>query len=239
LFSLNPLNVKGKRVNQTNAWYYVGTMARPPAEATKKRILRAAAALFAEQGVGRTTVREIAKAADVNVAMVSHHFGGKEPLYRACLEAMYAELDGMQGELLAALSESDGLKGSVRRAVVAGYRYAIDHRAAARLVMRHVLDTGELPPTRRERHLPFLETTSRALAPATARSVEELRFIVQSLMFLITRYSLSTSAELAAASGRPTRSATETQHLVEDQLTRQALWLLGLAEPQSEGATER
>ena len=80
-------------------------MARPPAEGTKTRIREAAAELFARHGVGRTTVREIAKAANVNVAMVSHHFGGKEPLYEACLEAMYTELDGMQAELLAGLAE--------------------------------------------------------------------------------------------------------------------------------------
>lgn len=206
-------------------------MARPPAEATKKRILAAAAELFAAQGLGRTTVRGIAKAAGVNVAMVSHHFGGKEPLYRACLEAMYAELDGMQGELLAALSQPEGLSQAVERAVIGGFRYAVGHRAAGRLVMRHVIDTGELPPTRRDRHLvPFLDAAAEALAAPTGRDPEQIRYIVQSLLFLITRYALGSVDELAAVGGRRDASEAETLRRVEKALARQALWMLGLEE---------
>ena len=190
-------------------------MARPPAEGTKRRIREAAAELFARHGVGRTTVREIAAAADVNVAMVSHHFGGKEPLYRACLEAMYAELDGMQAQLLTALAEHDDLGRAVREAVIGGYRYACVHRPAARLVMRHVIDTGGVPQKRRDTLLvPFLDAASRPLARRTGRSEAELRTILMSLMFLTTHCSrLARHAPRACESTWPRHTDETGAHI--------------------------
>jgi len=44
-------------------------------------ILDVAEKLFAEQGFEAVSVREISKAADINIAMVSYYFGSKEKLY--------------------------------------------------------------------------------------------------------------------------------------------------------------
>ncbi len=46
----------------------------------KTKILEKAEKLFAEYGFTRTSVREIAKAAEVNVAMISYYFGSKDKL---------------------------------------------------------------------------------------------------------------------------------------------------------------
>lgn len=54
-------------------------------ENTKAALIDAAKGLFARQGFYGTTVQEIAKAAKINISMISHHFGGKEGLYRECL----------------------------------------------------------------------------------------------------------------------------------------------------------
>lgn len=50
---------------------------------TDKRedILDVAERLFAEQGFEAISIREISKAADINIAMVSYYFGSKEKLY--------------------------------------------------------------------------------------------------------------------------------------------------------------
>lgn len=63
---------------------------------TKERIVRAATRLFAERGLGGVTVREICRAAKVNVALVSYHFRSKEGLYRECVERVYVETRGAE-----------------------------------------------------------------------------------------------------------------------------------------------
>ena len=46
-------------------------------------ILQVAEQLFAEEGFDGTSVREIAKIANINVAMISYYFGSKEKLLEA------------------------------------------------------------------------------------------------------------------------------------------------------------
>jgi AcrR family transcriptional regulator len=55
------------------------------AKGTKDALLDAAELLFAEHGIGGTTVRMIAEAAQANVAAVSFHFGSLSALQRAVL----------------------------------------------------------------------------------------------------------------------------------------------------------
>jgi hypothetical protein len=49
----------------------------------RNRLLDAALALFAEKGFAKTSTREIALAAQVNIASISYYFGDKAGLYRA------------------------------------------------------------------------------------------------------------------------------------------------------------
>ena len=49
----------------------------------RSRLLDAALALFAEKGFAKASTREIAHAAQVNVAAISYYFGDKTKLYRA------------------------------------------------------------------------------------------------------------------------------------------------------------
>src|SRR5437773_3093087 len=49
-------------------------------------IINTAEKLFAETGFDGTSVRDIAQAADVNVAMISYYFGSKEKLMEAVFE---------------------------------------------------------------------------------------------------------------------------------------------------------
>ena len=50
-------------------------------DATKERILLAAAGLFAEHGFHATTHQMMCSQADVNIAAINYHFGNKESLY--------------------------------------------------------------------------------------------------------------------------------------------------------------
>lgn len=49
---------------------------------TRERILAAARRSFAEEGYRATTVAEICRRAEANIAAVNYHFGSKEALYR-------------------------------------------------------------------------------------------------------------------------------------------------------------
>jgi len=66
---------------------------------TKEKILETAAELFAEKGFDGTSVRDIAKAAEVNLAAINYHFKNKENLYLATFmescERMEANIDAL------------------------------------------------------------------------------------------------------------------------------------------------
>lgn len=57
---------------------------RDPSPARKK-LLDVATRLFAEKGFDGTSTRDIAKAADLNISLISYYFGGKEGLYKAVI----------------------------------------------------------------------------------------------------------------------------------------------------------
>ena len=60
----------------------------------RQRLLTVALRLFAEQGYSKTSTRELADAARVNIASISYYFGDKAGLYRATfIEPMGAPVD--------------------------------------------------------------------------------------------------------------------------------------------------
>ena len=67
---------------------------RPPGTSdTRDRILVNARELFARNGIGNTSIRSIASAAEVDAALVHHYFGTKEQLFAA---AVQIPIDPMQ-----------------------------------------------------------------------------------------------------------------------------------------------
>jgi len=74
---------------------------------TKERILDAAEALFADQGFAATSLRQITRAAKVNLASVNYHFQSKESLLLAVMrrklepinERRLVLLDGLESRL--------------------------------------------------------------------------------------------------------------------------------------------
>lgn len=78
-------------------------------DTAKERLLSAAVELFARQGYGATTTRQIAKAAGSSISMLNMHFGSKENLYRKALERVIevfaAQNISLFGEILLARQE--------------------------------------------------------------------------------------------------------------------------------------
>lgn len=68
---------------------------------TRSRLIEAALEVFGHKGFEGASTREIASAADANLAAIVYHFGGKEELYRAVAEQVVAGIAGRLGAGLA------------------------------------------------------------------------------------------------------------------------------------------
>lgn len=78
-------------------------------EGTRARILKTATAEFASRGFSGARTARIARLAKVNVRMLYHYFGGKDPLYIAVLECVYENL--RREELQLDFEDSEPLDG--------------------------------------------------------------------------------------------------------------------------------
>ena len=70
---------------------------------TVNKIIEAAIPLFATKGVASVSVKELADAAGVNIALISYYFGGKENLYAYILEKQLSIL----GDAIDIISKED------------------------------------------------------------------------------------------------------------------------------------
>ena len=62
----------------------------------RENIIAAALPLFAAKGLNGVSVRELARAAGVNLSMISYYFGGKEGLYAAVLAEQFVILEKLE-----------------------------------------------------------------------------------------------------------------------------------------------
>ncbi len=72
---------------------------------TREKILQTAEALLSEQGIASTSLREITRHAEVNLAAVNYHFGNKQQLV---FEVFQCRLDALNNERLQLLDEVIG-----------------------------------------------------------------------------------------------------------------------------------
>jgi AcrR family transcriptional regulator len=89
-----------------------------PSKATRNKIVRAAARIFAQHGYEGASIRSIVAKADVNQAAISYHFGSKEGLYRAVLQMALEALlqaDVSTATAPAKLSREAALRAFIRR----------------------------------------------------------------------------------------------------------------------------
>lgn len=208
-------------------------MSRPvhaDAEATRQKILDAACSLFSKAGHGSTSMRDIARDAGVSQATVHHYFGNKDALYRACADAMYGEVQELQGELLPALTSGGTFDEVLELVVRRAFRFTCSRRPAIRMVMRDVIDSGSLDPEWRGKLLlPFLDGASLLLAPMANVPAASLRLILHSFQYIVIRYALADPAELAVVCGLTDQ--IEAVAAIEDHLVALARRMLRGAAP--------
>ncbi len=107
--------------------------------ATVARILAAAERIFAERGLAGARTEEIARAAQVNKALLYYYFESKERLYRFVLESLFSQLR-------ASIEPAAGQASLPRQQLLAyvnGYfDFVWSHPNYPRLVQREMMDRG-------------------------------------------------------------------------------------------------
>ena len=105
---------------------------RSDGEQSRERLLHAGLRLFAQQGFAKTSTREIAEAANVNVAAISYYFGDKAGLYRAVfLEPIDAPPHDLSPLFAGNCSLLDGL-----RCMLGSFIEPLKHDETARLCIK-------------------------------------------------------------------------------------------------------
>jgi AcrR family transcriptional regulator len=117
---------------------------RPGASGTRDAILRAAREAFGELGYEKTTIRDVARRAGVDPALVHHYFGPKADLFTAALDlpvnpadvaaAVLAQDPEAAGEHLVGLFLGIWEQSSTRHPLVALIRSATSSEEAAAML---------------------------------------------------------------------------------------------------------
>jgi TetR/AcrR family transcriptional regulator, regulator of cefoperazone and chloramphenicol sensitivity len=109
------------------------TTANPPHnEDARQRLLAAGLRLFAQQGFSKTSTRELAELAQVNVASIKYYFGDKAGLYRAAfLEPLGSPADDIARFTLPGQTLAEVLYGFYD-----GFMEPLRHGDAARLCIK-------------------------------------------------------------------------------------------------------
>ncbi len=102
---------------------------------TKKNIYNAAIFLFNTKGFSGTSVREIAKQANVNSALISYYFKSKQGLLESLMETFY---DGYVEKIEQAFERSELLpiRSCLHKAILSLLRYQQENNQLARFVHR-------------------------------------------------------------------------------------------------------
>jgi len=139
---------------------------------TRERLLDAAERLFAEQGFAATSLREITREADANLAAVNYHFGSKDGLL---LASLHATLDPINEERLTGLDAELAANGGAPVELETLLRIflgpAVRHFAQAAAEGRPCL-LGQL---HREPHAGLIDALHEVLGPVLDRFISEAR----------------------------------------------------------------
>ena len=148
----------------------------------RARLLDAALALFSEQGFAKTSTREIALAAQVNISAISYYFGNKQGLYTALFEdprinpPFTPSCDASLGELIESVLRT--LTGQLKQGDMA--------RQCVKLFMREMLaPTGlwqaEIENNITPVHLGLVDALCRHLGVTADDDIHRLAFSITGL----------------------------------------------------------
>ncbi len=187
---------------------------RSDGERTRERVLEVALPLFARHGYAGTSIRRIARAAEVNVATLAYHFGDKDGLYTTVVQRMHEDLEAAFPSAEAIVADLVGSEGGLtidrilRRMIEEGWAFCVSHREHNRLLLRHVLDAGALPDIVIENWTnPLMDRAVGALQLARPDlPAARIRLLVSAIQHLMVRWVLEDPAQWGVIVGMPPES---------------------------------
>ncbi|MGH7950783.1 MAG: TetR/AcrR family transcriptional regulator [Limisphaerales bacterium] len=172
-----------------------------PAE-TRERVLDAAEQLFAQYGVEAVSIRDITRAAKVNLAAINYHFGTKQSLMAAVFNRWLGPLNERRLELLDALEQkADGkpikpeaiLEALIRPAVEQGFEAKPGHKFFLQLIGRCLgVANAEIEPLIRAQFDRLLQRFNAALLRPLPKLSEEELFWRMKFIFGALHHTLLT-----------------------------------------------
>ena len=223
-------------------------VAFPPIEGdTRERLLEAGLRLFAAHGFDGVSTRQLATTADVNIAAIGYHFGGKKELYHAVVSQQVIETDPIIAPVAANIVPAIKAAGKSRKALstivasmvggmLAAFTSSERMQLRAALIMReyaHPTDAFEI--LFEGRIGPLHKTVTTLVAAALERPADDPRTVVrahavvgQILVFMLARIVLF--ARLGWTSYGP-----EELKIVNAEVTQSVLLSLNLPLVQPDG----
>lgn len=183
---------------------------------TPARVLQNAVRVFAARGYDGASTRDLAAAAGVNIATLNYHFGSKEQLYSACVDAVYARLRA-DAAALEALDRRDAP--DVVRAL---WEVARRNADGIRILLREVVDHGELRPSTSSAHfMPLVTEAAARLSAAAGVPSGRARQLIATMGFLLSRFAVQSDASLREIFDLPADCEPDAiDRRVVDSLTR-------------------
>jgi AcrR family transcriptional regulator len=191
------------------------SVARPrrDSEATRRRLLAAATAEFAERGIAGARVDRIASAARANKRLIYDYFGDKDGLFDAVVDA---HIDRILDAVPIDASDLPAYAGRL-------FSYALDHPDLLRLVTWARLE-GRLGPTARGKSTQSYHRRLAAIEAAQSKGHVTTRFTPAQILTLIESVSVgwiaTTSAFLAAGEDGVARHRAAHREVVEEGVRR-------------------
>ena len=160
--------------------------------ATKERLLFCALELFALRGYHGASLRDISGAAGVNVSLISRYFYGKKGLYESCFERLYSKIDAHKSTLVNLF-----LRREFHVLMPLAYDFARKNQYSLLLIQRALLFEEKNRSTQNP-----LTDFSIALKDAYPHmSKVQIQLGLQSLLILLTRYTLMSKEEIHSLFG--------------------------------------
>jgi AcrR family transcriptional regulator len=134
---------------------------------TKEEILKAAIEFFAQKGIKGTTTRDIVSRANVNIASLHYHWGGKDDLVTAVYQRIMDEVAAMAMNVFQ--NETENLKDAITHHLGHFYDFFIENPEYPRLLT--YIDLEEPPAC--------AELNQQYMVPIIQQTIAELKRLIK------------------------------------------------------------